>query len=203
MRPRLLAIGLVLATACAQGQGGDAVDAVAPDGKEDVVDGPPAVDGPRADAGPDAGPATDASVDAPAGTGPDTCAQAQDLTAAAMNAGGVTVTGDTTGYADDIRPPSSCTGYLPDGPDAIYAVTVAAGVTITATATPTPTTWDISLELVQPCTLTPTCLAGADASISGPETLTYTTTAAGTYYVVVDGYNPGVQGPYALNVRLQ
>jgi hypothetical protein len=116
-------------------------------------------------------------------------------------AGGTTVTGDTTGYADDVRPASACTGFLPDGPDAIYSVTVNAGVTITAVATPT-TGWDISLELVQPCTATPTCLDGSDV-ISGAETVTYTTTAQGTYFIVVDGYNPGVAGPFSLNVRLQ
>lgn len=203
---RAAAVSLVVFAACAQGQGGgdgDDVDARAIDAKQDLVDAPN-VDAPPGaiDAAVDAPPsAIDAGIDAPPGAAPDTCAQAQDVTAGAMMAGGITVTGDTTGYADDVRPASSCTGFLPDGPDAIYSVTVNAGVTITAVATPT-TGWDISLELVQPCTATPTCLDGSDV-ITGPETVMFTTTAQGTYYIVVDGYNPGVAGPFSLNVRVQ
>jgi hypothetical protein len=193
---RVAVVSLVFAAACAQGTGGeDEIDARATDGAS--VDVPQSTTDARID-----GPMPiDAAIDAPSGAVPDTCAQAQDITAGAMMAGGVTITGDTTGYIDDVRPDSACTGFLPDGPDAIFSVTVNAGVTITAVATPT-TSWDISLELVQPCAATPTCLDGSDV-ISGPETVTYTTTAQGTYFVVVDGYNPGVAGPYSLNVRVQ
>ena len=191
MLSRLALLSLVLVAACAQGESGGDVDARG-------VDAVPT----------DAAPTTDAastSTDAASGVGPDTCVQAMDLTAAAMTGPGATVTGDTTGYADDVRfADSACTGFLPDGPDAIYSVTVNAGVTITAVATPTPlpTSWDISLELVQPCAAVPTCLDGSDV-ISGAETVTYTTTAQGTYFIVVDGYNPGVDGPFSLNVRVQ
>lgn len=198
---------MVLLAACAQGTSGgdgDDVDAsTAIDAKLDNIDAP-SVDAPPGsiDAAVDAPPsAIDAGIDAPPGAAPDTCAQAQDITAGAMMTNGITVTGDTTGYADDVRPASTCTGFLPDGPDAIYSVTVNAGVTITAVATPT-TGWDISLELVQPCAATPTCLDGSDV-ITGPETVMFTTTAQGTYYIVVDGYNPGVAGPFSLNVRVQ
>jgi hypothetical protein len=38
---------------------------------------------------------------------------------------------------------------------------------------------------------------------SGAETASFTATAATTVYVVVDGYNPGVAGPYSLLVRIQ
>ncbi|MBZ0236082.1 MAG: hypothetical protein K8M05_27385, partial [Deltaproteobacteria bacterium] len=148
----------------------------------------------------DAPSAVDGGVDAPPGAVPDTCAQALDITAGAMQAGGITVTGNTTGLIDDVRPPS-CTGFLPDGPDAIYSVTVNAGVTITAVATPT-TSWDISLELVQPCSLMPTCHDGSDV-ISGPETVMFTTATQGTYYIVVDSWDAAVAGPYSLNVRVQ
>ncbi len=197
MLSRVSTVLLVVLAACAQGSSGDEVDGRAVDAKQDLIDAP----GVDAASTIDAATSIDASVDAASGAVPDTCAQAQDVTAGAMVAGGITVTGDTTGYADDVRPASACTGFLPDGPDAIYSVTVNAGVTITAVATPT-TGWDISLELVQPCTATPTCLDGSDA-ISGPETVMFTTTAQGTYFIVVDGYNPGVAGPYSLNVRVQ
>jgi hypothetical protein len=136
-------------------------------------------------------------------TVPDTCAQAQNLTAAAAMGTGTTVTGNTTGAADDVSSPTgTCTGYTPDGPDHVYVVTLNAGQRVTATATPT-SSWDISLELVTPCSASPTCLAGSDSSISGAETATYLATATTTVYVVVDGYNPGVAGPYSLLVRIQ
>lgn len=82
-------------------------------------------------------------------------------------------------------------------------VTLNAGQMVTATATPT-TSWDISVELVTPCGLTPTCLAGADASASaGAETASYTASAAQTVYVIVDSWSAGVAGPYSLLVRIQ
>lgn len=203
MLSRAVAVTLVLVAACAQGQGGgDEIDARSADAKLDNIDAATTDGSMPTDGSIDAPPQNvDAGIDAPPGAAPDTCAQAQDVTAAAMVAGGTTVTGDTTGYVDDVRPASSCTGFLPDGPDAIYSVTVNAGVTITAVATPT-TGWDISLELVQPCAATPTCLDGSDV-ITGPETVMFTTTAQGTYYIVVDGYNPGIAGPFSLNVRVQ
>ncbi|HVK76586.1 MAG TPA: hypothetical protein VM734_24840 [Kofleriaceae bacterium] len=203
----VLALGLVAcATAGPEAEGGpdgpksdNPIDAPSTpgDGPITPVDAPvPPIDAPPA--------AIDAGIDAPPSSGPpDTCGQAQDLTAGAMQAGGITVTGNTTGYADDIQTTSACTGFLPDGPDAIYVVNVPAGRTLTAVATPT-TSWDISLELVMPCTLTPTCLAGRDSALDGgAETASYTAAAATTVHVVVDGYNPDVEGPYTLNVRVQ
>ncbi|MCA9680532.1 MAG: hypothetical protein H6709_09395 [Kofleriaceae bacterium] len=184
----------------------DPIDATPVDGA--TIDGA-TIDGATIDATPidatpiDATPIDAMPIDGMVGGPTDTCAQAQDLTAAANMAGGVTVVGDTTGYADDVNPASSCTGYAPDGPDSIYVVTLTAGQTVTATATPT-TSWDISLELVTPCATTPTCLDGADSGLSGAaETATYTAGAAQTVYVVVDGYNPGVAGPYSLLVQVQ
>ena len=90
-----------------------------------------------------------------------------------------------------------------DGPDAIYSVTLATGETVTATATPT-TSWDISLELVTACVYSATCAAGSDSAFEGsPESVTYTATAAGTFFIAVDGYNPGVAGPFTLSVHIQ
>ena len=174
----------------------DAADTPDASGTPDAAGTPDAdtTDAMPADAMPDAGVVTAA---------PDTCAQTIDITTAAHAAGGALYSGDTTGYADDVSPASTCTGYLPDGPDAIYAVTLAANETVTATATPT-TSWDMSLELVSPCTYAATCAAGSDSGFAGdPESITYTATAAGTFYVVVDGYNPGVQGPFTLSVHIQ
>lgn len=189
------ALGIGLA-ACATADTG-ALDAPKSDDDDARVDAPPgAIDAPLG--------TIDAAlpIDAAMAGNPDTCTQANDLTAAAMGAG-TTVSGNTTGYADDVATPSACTGYTSDGPDAIYAVNLTAGQVLTATATPT-SPWDISLELVMPCTITPTCLDGADSGFGGdPEIASYTATSAVTVFVVVDGYNPGVAGAYSLNVRIQ
>ncbi len=173
----------------------------ASDQTADAPGSPDAADTPDADT-PDAMP-PDAMPDAGVVTAaPDTCAQALDITTAAHAAGGAQYSGDTTGYADDVEP-IGCTGYSPDGPDAIYLVTLAANETITATVTPT-TSWDTSLELTSDCTYNATCVTGSDSGFDGdPESITYTATAAGTFYLAVDGYNPGIQGPFTLSVHVQ
>ncbi len=160
----------------------------------------------------DARPPIDAApvvIDAPlpidAGTvvgSTDTCAQPPDITTAAMAATGVTLTGSTAGFANDIAMPNNtCTGYPTAGPDAIYALDLPAGRTITATAAGS---WDIALMLVTPCSTTPTCLRGDDNGLSGvTESVTYATPAAGRVYVVVDGYNASANGAYSLTVRVQ
>jgi hypothetical protein len=213
----LPALVVLVLGACASGsESGSDGDDAEPDarvtsGDVDAADPPPidAAD-PRVDAADlDAAdidampPPIDAMpIDAPTGGPVDTCAQALDLTAGAMGPSGTTVAGDTTGYADDVRPTGTCTGYLPDGPDAIYSVNASAGQQIMATVTPAG--WDISIYVTQTCTLDPACLVGADTGLSGtPETVSHTAATAGTYYIVVDGWNPGVQGAYSLNVRLQ
>jgi hypothetical protein len=172
------------------------IDAVAIDGA--------VIDGAVVDATPIDGAVTDAMTDAPIDGGPignaDTCATAVDITAAAMMGAGTTINGNLTGFANNIQPASSCTGYTNDGPDAIYVLSnLTAGRTITATVSAP--TWDSAVEIVQPCTLTPTCLVGRD--VSDPESVTYTTTAAGTFYVIVDSWDVGSYGPYTLTVRVQ
>ena len=91
---------------------------------------------------------------------------------------GTTVYGDTTAYVDDLHPASTCTGYEPDGPDAVYTVTAAVGQTITATVAPE--AWDISLYVTSDCVLVPACLSGADVGFEGdPETLSFAVPATG------------------------
>lgn len=164
-----------------------------------VIDATP-IDGAVVDATPiDAG-MTDAPIDGGMVGNADTCASAVDITAAAMMGNGATINGNLTGFANDIQPAAACTGYNNDGPDAVYVLSnLTAGRMITATVSAP--TWDSAVEIVQPCTLTPTCLVGRDAG--DPESVTYTTTAAGTFYVIVDSWDPGAYGPYTLTVRVQ
>jgi len=184
---------------------GPAIDGPAIDGP--AIDGP-AIDGPAIDA-PIDGPAIDAPIDGPAIDAPvdggplgngDTCATAIDITNAALMPGGTTIPGNLTGFADSIQPLSSCTGFYNDGPDAIYLLDLAsAGMSITATVDAP--TWDSAIEIVQPCTYQPTCLAGQDNG--NPESVTITTAAPGQFYVVVDSWDPGSYGPYTLTVVVQ
>ncbi len=219
-------LALLAVVACASG--GDpaeldapgAVDAVAGDA-DDEVDAPaadaPALDAPALDAAePDAAAVdaapdavtdaavdaatdamTDAAIDGGVTTSGNTCAEAIDLTAAALMPGGTTVTGNLTGYTNNIQPASSCTGFTNDGPDAIYVLNLTAGRTINASVTGP---WDSAIEIVQPCAMTPTCLAGQDNG--DPEQVSHTTTAAGLYYVIVDSWDPGAFGPYTLTVTV-
>ncbi|MEZ4401998.1 MAG: hypothetical protein R3B06_18350 [Kofleriaceae bacterium] len=163
--------------ACAQGQS-SSPDAMA-DAPADA-----AVDAPRADARP--------------GGPNDTCAGAEDLTAAAHQPGGAMVSADLTGYLNDVQPPMACTGFVNDGPDATYQVTMAAGETLTATLSPQG--WDAALEIVQPCVLNPICLGGSDGA--NPEVASYTATAPITVYVVVDSWSDTAFGPYQLHVQV-
>lgn len=179
-RDACLALAAVLVAACAQGQ--SAADAAVDATLDASADAP--VDAPGSDGRP---------------PGNDICAGAEDVTAAAHGSGGATITADLTGYHNDVQPPQACTGFVNDGPDAIYEVTVAPGKTLTATLTPQG--WDGAVEIVQPCTLMPICLAGSDGA--SPEVATYLAPAAATLYVVVDSFDPTAFGAYTLNIRVQ
>jgi hypothetical protein len=103
-------------------------------------------------------------------------------------------------------------GYLQKGSDVAYTIALTAGQTITATVSGADPTYDPGVYLLGPgiaaCSadVTATCVAGADATLEGEdETFTYTATAAGTYYVIVDSfYSPGgalAQGAFTLTVN--
>ena len=124
----------------------------------------------------------------------DTCANAAPLAVPGS------ASGDTTWAADDLSFPlaQSCTGYFTTGNEAFHAVTLAAGQAITATVTPAQG-YDTALYVIGGCAA-PQCLAGVDAAFAGgPETLSFTAPAAGTYRIVVDGAAGG--GTYTLQVR--
>jgi len=161
------------------------------------------------DARPDAPvtPPPDASLpppDAgPVGSPVDTCVGVTDVTAAALSPTGVTLTGSTAGFANDVSFDDTCTGFATDGPDAIVAVQMSFFQTLTATATPSGS-WDPALAIVAPCGGGAECLAGIDDGLDGEaETTLYISLLPETVYVVVDSYQADVSGSYSLNVRLQ
>jgi hypothetical protein len=205
-----LVLAVVLLAGCALGDddGGSArpIDGPSEGGLADSRGGP-IIDSssglPDSRPYPDAPPPVDARpvVDAaPCGTpGPDTCEAATDLSTTAATASGATVTGDTTLLASDLTP-TDCTGFSNPGPDAIYKLTAAVGQTIHVTLTSS--SWDASVYITSACSST-ACVAGADESVSLPEETSYAVTAAGTYFVAVDGYTSSAFGCYSLNVKLE
>lgn len=83
-----------------------------------------------------------------------------------------------------------CTGYSTPGPDAIYKMNLAAGEAVMISEAGT---CDMALWLATDCAnLLTTCVAGADAGVTGgTESISYTAANAGTYYLVVDAYSAG------------
>jgi hypothetical protein len=132
----------------------------------------------------------------------DQCADAIDLTYEALGVGGATTWGDTTTYANDLEPPSTCTSdYGQDGPDAIYRVDALAGETISVVMTPDD--FDGAVYVLGDCGDETTCVSGADEEVgSNAETVEYTVPANGSYYIVVDSYLSTVSGCYTLEVFL-
>ena len=83
---------------------------------------------------------------------------------------------------------TSCTGYSAAGNDVVYSINLAEGETFNVTELGD---HDNSMYLVTDCAdPVNTCVAGADDTYTGdPEVITYTAAAAGTYYLIVDGYS--------------
>jgi cysteine-rich repeat protein len=118
-----------------------------------------------------------------------------------------TGTGDTTGGTSQVAA-GPCDGYTSGaGPDHIYELTIpdARDVTITITDA---TVFDSVLRLLaMPCELASEIVEPGDTegcSDSGfamaAESLSYVALPAGTYYVVVDGYDDAELGAYTLTV---
>ena len=170
------------------------------------------------DAGPaDAAPVSDAAPGSHAAIGPDAaltvcqraalaapsdrCSQAIALPGAS-SATGVTVYGDTTGYASDLAPtiPATCSGAFESGPDAVYTVSITAGQRITATLTTEG--WDGALYILSACNSSATCVKGANSIGTGSEMVSVVPASAGTYHVVVDATAATSAGCYTLDVKV-
>jgi hypothetical protein len=125
--------------------------------------------------------------------GGDTCAAAAALTMPGGERGVVGVTGDTTGSTDDYAPSCQAT----DGPDVAYSFTLTVSALVQVNLQGL-TLSDTIVYVRQDC-------AGADTACSDDyDALNHSyvelTAAAGTYYILVDGYNAGV-GTYNLAVN--
>ncbi len=136
----------------------------------------------------------------------DTCSTASALVV------GTAVTGTTAGATNDYNlgeEAATCAGFAEKGNDVTYAVTLTAGTAYTVTLSAVSPDYDPSVALFGPgltaCSTGPavmsTCVKGADAGAEGAdETFTYTPTATGVYYVIVDGFSATRTGSYTLKV---
>jgi len=93
-------------------------------------------------------------------------------------------------------PPASCTGYPAAGKDVAYVLTLQAGdichFVYTAGA------YDASFYIVTDCAnVNDSCVIGADASYN-VETINWTCTTAGTYYLICDAYGTNTGGTFTL-----
>jgi hypothetical protein len=121
--------------------------------------------------------------------GPETCADAATLAA------GAAVDGDNTGAADDVVP--SCVAGSTSG-DFAYSFTVdeLASVTITLT-----TEADLAFALYGAGSCGEADEVECVDNSTADETLTIAQLEAGTYFVVVDGYD-GAEAPFTLEVAI-
>ena len=120
-----------------------------------------------------------------------------------------TINGTYYPWQTNLSPPDVfgyCTDYEAVGPEVVYSVTLTAGQTITATVSATDTNnQDTSIYLITDCAAIGTsCVAGDDA-FGTDDSLTYTSIAGGTYYVVVDNYDTVINSDptFALTVTIQ
>jgi hypothetical protein len=106
------------------------------------------------------------------------------------------VAGDLTLAANDYNlGTGSCTGYSTAGKDVAYVVELTQGDLLHMVYTMTG--WDASFYVVTDCANpTGTCVVGADQGYD-VETINWTCTATGTYYIIADCYGSG-GGPFTL-----
>jgi hypothetical protein len=123
-------------------------------------------------------------------------------TAPPLPCGSFSITGTTVGTLDDYDltdgTQNDCTGFATAGADVVYVIdqpSFTLSVTYTSAV-------DGSLYLVTDCSNPrASCVAGSDNTLEGePETLTFTATQPGPYYLILDNFlgGSGPAGDYTL-----
>ena len=126
----------------------------------------------------------------------DTCAGAIDI--ADCTSGHLE--GNTSAATNDYALGSpSCTGFSTAGKDVVYRLTMNAGDVVHLVYTQLQA--DGAFYIVSDCSNpTGTCLVGADQTVTGQaETIDYTFTAGGIYYLILDAYTSNGGGPWTLD----
>ena len=112
--------------------------------------------------------------------------------------GVVDLSGTTAGAQNDYNPGASgCTGYSAAGLDVVYKLLASPGDALNLTYT---STADGSFYIITDCgDPVGSCVVGADATVSGqPESIAYTFSSAGTYYLILDSYGTNTFGNWTL-----
>ncbi|RDV39157.1 hypothetical protein DV096_00870 [Bradymonadaceae bacterium TMQ3] len=118
---------------------------------------------------------------------------------------GVAYVGDFANYTNHFDPGyEGCTGFDAPGPDAAFSIALAAGETVTATVSNVANaTNDMALYLISDCgDERASCQAGSDLPGEGAESVTFTATEAGTYYLVTDSWTEGVTGQFEITATV-
>jgi hypothetical protein len=126
----------------------------------------------------------------------DNCAGAIPLQCSNVNISGTTAfaTHDYTPFASGL---GGCTGFTAFGRDIVYYINAGAGDGLDLLYT---NTADGSIYVITDCTNpTGTCVAGADATLTGqPEHLLYTFPSTGVYYLILDSFGTNTGGTFTL-----
>lgn len=123
----------------------------------------------------------------------DTCETATPLTLGSQLQG--TTHGATANYDSGLE---TCAGFAQPGQDVVYSISMVAGTSYSVYLAPQGS-FDPSVSLLGPgtpstvCNVTPVhCVAGSDNGFNGdPESLQFTASTTGKYYIVVDSYASG------------
>jgi|GEM_PF-3742362 len=102
---------------------------------------------------------------------------------------------------DSLMDPTGCTNITDaSGPDRVHAFSLTQDVPFSVTVT-SYGQFDVVLYIMNPCSNSPTICEGVDANINtSPETLNFTPSIGGTYYLVVDSKGDA-SGDYELTVN--
>lgn len=136
----------------------------------------------------------------------DACADATTLTIGTPVLG--TTVGATNNYSNGLDG-ATCTTFAQAGSDVAYMVHLTAGTAYTVSLSGVDPQFDVSLSLVGPgdatvCTADPitTCVAGSDTGVEGDdESLMFTPTTTGDYYVIVDSFYDDEFGAFTVLVQ--
>jgi hypothetical protein len=134
----------------------------------------------------------------------DTCAGAEEFGYGIERCTSGFITGTTADATNDYNPGDpgpSCTGYTANGLDLVYYMDLEAGDQVSMTYTQL--SWDTSFYIVTDCADMTSCVAGADATLTGdPEVINWVCGATGRYFVILDAWSSESGGDFTLDYTI-
>ncbi|MBA2663023.1 MAG: PPC domain-containing protein [Bradymonadaceae bacterium] len=116
--------------------------------------------------------------------------------------GAATFGGDFESLRNALSPRfGDCTGFEAEGPEAIYAVSLAAGQSVSAVLANVSGDVDLSLYILGDCdNPRESCLVGSDVYGARAESVSFTASVAKTVFIVADSYTRNAQGSFELQI---